>query len=589
MEDSLLVIERGTGRGTFPKLITGALVDRSTEPLREVVRLPGPTWIQSLPLPWIRPSVAPDGRHVAVERMTDAGTDVYLLVDDTTRRTPVAIGRGYDTFLGWSPDGSALLVRRGKTLPDGGFDADLWAFHIDAGGTLRGFPIDTSPETSVQEALWSADGTRIAWVAQQGEEHQRDVYVSMADGSATENLTDDAAEEYHIAWSSDGSLLAFTGERDGNRDLFAFEFEGSTHRLWRLTNTPFAEDFASFSPDRRYVAFQSTRDTDAAVYVMPALGGKPVRVTPSGGQYSIFGWRGQSLPTYVDRFRIMGPSSMTIGDSAALSILAVDQEGITRPPSAVTMTLVDNTGVATLKRLPDSITAGRFRLVATRPGRVRIAASIPGWRSDTMVVQIATNRQSGISDDFSQGIVEDRWLSVGVPSPMIRRDPGGFSLVPNGDLQWESGLLSRELVPLDHGVDISATISAPFAGHPAPAALLQIALVSGEPLDSVDHAAPRLEPYVSLAWDGEASRLVYSVGPESSSDAASVLGSGSSHSVRITVDPRGRVEFHVDGRLRWTSSLRFLGGLSDSRARVWLGSRATGQTAAIAKLKVLPR
>jgi Tol biopolymer transport system component/DNA-binding SARP family transcriptional activator len=586
--DSLLVVERGKERGPMLSVVTGSLVDAGSTAMGSVPRATGPQWVLALPLPWIRPSVSPDGRFIAIERMTDSGTDVYLLTKDTIGRVPVATGAGSDEVMGWAPDGRSLLVRRAKTLADGGFDADLWAYYIDGPRSLRAVPIDTSSARSIREAAWSPDGTRIAWVAQVGKQHQQDIFVSRADGSAIRNLTSNPGEDYHISWSSDGSLLAFTSDRRGNPDLFAFEFEGWPPRLWTLTDSPYPEDFATFSPDRRYVAFQSTRDSDAAVYVMPALGGTMVRVTPRGGQFSIAGWRGHTTPTYVDRFRVIGSSTATVGDSVSISLLGVDQEGISRLPDTVPVQLLDD-GIAELHvSSGDSTGTHQYVLRGIKAGTVRIAASIPGWRYDTLMVRVGSSAQSGLSEDFRNGFQAQRWLALGTPIPIVKLDAEGrVALFPNGDLQWQSGVLSRDALSLRDGVDLTATLSASFAGPPLPAALLEVALVAEVRDDAIDKVAPRFTEYAAAAWDGEASRFTYSVGSESKSDPVSTLGNGASHVVRIAIDAGGTVNFYVDAKLRWTSSLRFLGGLSEPRARVWLGGRATGAWGSIRDLKVV--
>jgi DNA-binding SARP family transcriptional activator len=578
LADSLLVVERGADSGTSTSVITGSL---SGAPVRlaSVDATPSP-WTDALPKPWRNPLPSPSGRFVAIERMTDGGTDVYLLQHDTVDRIPVAVGGGDDVVMDWAPDGSALLLRRGRTLADGSFDADLWTFRVGQ-PRLVAVPVDTSAERSIREARWSPDGTRIAWVAQVGAKHQQDVFVSRADGSGMENLTQNAAEDYHISWSSDGNLLAFTSDRSGNPDLFAIEFEGASRRLWTLTRGQYPEDHAVFSPDDRYVAFQSTRDSDAAVYVMPALGGTITRVTPSKRQYSLAGWRGRANPVYVDRFRIIGPSSMSLGDSTAISLLGVDRGGTAHILTDATLSLLDPS-VADLTPVDTEAGAHRFSVKAKRVGVARLVASIPGWRYDTLTIRVGGVTTGSLIDDFHSGIDQARWLSLGFPAPTAKQN----SLFPNGDLQWQSGLLSREAFTLHKPLEASATLLAPFGQRALPAALLEIALVADGRDESFDRSAPQFSEIAVVAWDGEASRVIYSVGAESKADPLSVIGSSGSHAVRIAVDREGNVSFFVDSRLRWTSSLRFLGNVGEPRARLWIGGRATA-SASISSVRVV--
>jgi hypothetical protein len=524
--------------------------------------------------------------------MTESGTDVYLMPRDSTSPIPVAVGPGYDTMLGWSPDGQGILVRRSRTLEDGSFDADLWAYHFADGRTVTATPIDTGATRLIaEEAAWSPDGSRIAWAAQTGPTRQRDVFMGSADGTSLVNLTDNAGEDYHLSWSSDGNLLAFTSDRFGNPDLFALDLESPTRRLWRLTQSPDAEDFAMFSPDHRFVAYQSTAGGDAAVYVMLALGGTPTRVTPRGAQYSIAGWRGRPPSSHIDRIRVLGPITARLGDSVSISIFGADRSGNTIVPANTTIRVLDSTR-ATLARRVDSASGGdhRYTLVARQPGAVRVVASIPGWRYDTLNIQVGTGASPGLSDGFADGISPDRWLILGAPRPLIRRNSvGRLSLFPNGDAQWQSGVLSRDMIALGDSVGIAATIHAPFDGRPIAQALMMIALIGDHDAGSLDSVTPQLAPLVAVSWDGETSRITYSVGSEARSDAVSTLGSGSTHVVRIAIARSGQVSFEVDGRVRWTSSLRFLGDGRDEGARLWLGGRATGDRASFSDLRVSAR
>jgi len=60
-------------------------------------------------------------------------------------------------------------------------------------------------------------------------------------------------------------------------DLYSVQVSGGVAR--RLTSHPGYEAFARFSPDGRYVAFTGEYDGNREVYLMPAEGGVPVRLT----------------------------------------------------------------------------------------------------------------------------------------------------------------------------------------------------------------------------------------------------------------------------------------------------------------------
>src|SRR6185503_14446845 len=159
-----------------------------------------------------------------------------------------------------------------------------------------------------------------------------------------------------------------------------------------------------FSPDSRRVAFESTRDGDAAVYVMPALGGDARRVTPAGGQYSVVAWRGRA-PGYLDRIGILGRSTAAVGDTLSLGLAMLDQNGRTRSVTGVQWSLLDSAHVATL--LPNAGAGGGDyirRVTVHADGETRVVADVPGWRSDTITILVGRAATPSLSDAFSAGI-----------------------------------------------------------------------------------------------------------------------------------------------------------------------------------------
>lgn len=105
----------------------------------------------------------------------------------------------------------------------------------------------------------------------------REIYVMNADGSAQTRLTNNPAADEQASFSADGSRIAFRSTRDGNAEIYVMNSDGSGQT--RLTNDPGLDVVPSFSADGSRIAFVSTRDNNLEIYVMNADGSGQTRLT----------------------------------------------------------------------------------------------------------------------------------------------------------------------------------------------------------------------------------------------------------------------------------------------------------------------
>ncbi len=155
-----------------------------------------------------------------------------------------------------------------------------------------GRPTSASPVTGRIAFASSRDGNR-------------DIYLMNADGSGLTRLTDHQAGDGWPSWSPDGKRIAFHSDRGGNWDIYVMNADGSG--LTRLTNHPNWDMDPAWSPDGKRIAFASWRDGNRDIYVMNADGSGLTRLTdhpasdeepawsPDGKRIAFSSWRDGNL------------------------------------------------------------------------------------------------------------------------------------------------------------------------------------------------------------------------------------------------------------------------------------------------------
>ncbi|MCK7462043.1 MAG: hypothetical protein MZU84_08285 [Sphingobacterium sp.] len=130
-----------------------------------------------------------------------------------------------------------------------------------------------------------------------------DLWLTGRDGGPAARLTTGVGIESDPAFSPDGSLVAFSGQYDGNTDVFVVAAAGGVPR--RLTHHPQPDNVVGWTPDGKRVLFSSARTNANGIpmlFTVDTDGGMPEALPlPTGvsGSYSADGSRLAYVPTQL--------------------------------------------------------------------------------------------------------------------------------------------------------------------------------------------------------------------------------------------------------------------------------------------------
>jgi Tol biopolymer transport system component len=346
----------------------------------------------------MHPSWSPDGRRIAFWglRGETSDRDIWSVASDGSElRADAAVEITSDRDLDWNPvwsaDGSSVYFSstRGGTM-------NVWRRAVDpASGRPSGEPVAvTAPSSWVGWLSLSRDGRRLVFVDRNARTTlQRapfDAERGALDGppAAVPLGTIEVYDYFDL--SADGSSVLFS-DSGLPQHLFLARVDGSEVR--QLTDGEYRDRQATFSPDERWIAFQTTRGTSNLAVMRPdgsglqqlASGrtdgwfpvwspdGTRLAVSSSGGAYLIdFDPSATSqtvvaLPAPTDGLNF-SPQAW-FPDGRELIGLLMDREGVRREAAVYSIPEASYRALAIAPRGLSLLPGGR-RLVAWYPGRL---------------------------------------------------------------------------------------------------------------------------------------------------------------------------------------------------------------------------
>jgi Tol biopolymer transport system component len=169
----------------------------------------------------------------------------------------------------WTNDGKALIYNsKGR----------LYRFAVKGKTPVTPIAIDTDFATNNNnDHVLSFDGKMLAISHHSREDENRSiVYVVPVQGGKPRRITAKGPSYLH-GWSPDGKFLIYTGQRDGELDIYKIPTAGGEEVA--LTSAKGLDDGSEFTPDGKYIYFNSVRSGTMQIWRMKPDGSNQEQVT----------------------------------------------------------------------------------------------------------------------------------------------------------------------------------------------------------------------------------------------------------------------------------------------------------------------
>ena len=244
--------------------------------------------------------VSASDQGVLAYQSLGAGKTQLVWFDRADKKLGVVGVPGDYSDLSLSADDKRLVFS--QVDPNTG-NSDIWLMDL-AGGSPSRFTFDTSVDFA---PVWSPDGERIVFASLR--EGAPNLFQKMANGSGQEDsLYKSPLAKLPSDWSTDGRfIICGTVDPKTRWDLWVLSV--ADHKWELFLQTPANEARASFSPNGRWVVYESDESGKKEIYVQsfPASGAK-WQVSVSGGSQPRWRRDGKEL------FYLAGDRNVTVVD-----------------------------------------------------------------------------------------------------------------------------------------------------------------------------------------------------------------------------------------------------------------------------------
>ncbi len=166
--------------------------------------------------------VSPDGKALAFTSSGGSNPSIYIYNLETHTKQRITNKASVDGSPSYSPDGKYITF-----VSNRGGNPQIYVLELATGETrslTKNFNWSDSPQ-------WSPTGEWIVFSGREAPYHPMDIFLVDLTGTQLRRLTTDAGSNEDPTWSPDGRFIAFTTTRNGKRQLYMMDMDGSAPHL----------------------------------------------------------------------------------------------------------------------------------------------------------------------------------------------------------------------------------------------------------------------------------------------------------------------------------------------------------------------
>lgn len=204
------------------------------------------------------PHFSPDGQRIVFASDFNSGDfELYTMLVDGSDVQRLTQNPGDDVYPSYSLDGQWIVyMSQGE---------NGWAVALsDINGRNQRLVVDQLGDETFPVFAPNGD-TIIYQYAPPGGNH--DIYTISWTGGTPQQLTTNPSRDANPVFSPDGRYIAFESNRNGNYEVYVMLADGSD--VENITNNPADDQLPAFSPDGQWILFQSQREGSVDIYRQP--------------------------------------------------------------------------------------------------------------------------------------------------------------------------------------------------------------------------------------------------------------------------------------------------------------------------------